>query len=193
MYRALTWLALRQGTDTADGEALGRLAESADIRFHQSTAGEAQRVYCRGRDVTEDIRSRPVSIAVPGVSAFADVRKAIVEIQRKLAADQDVVMEGRDIGTVVLPDAECKIYLTATVEERAKRRLKERVGPGDLSGEAGQTLEDIILELKKRDLEDSTRKISPLRRAEGSVLLDTTSLSFQEAVEEALRIVRSIQ
>ena len=184
-------MALEMGTDTDDGEALGRLAESADIRFQQDPAGGAQRVFCRGRDVTGDIRSRPVSKAVPGVSAFTEVRKAIVETQRKLAAGHDVVMEGRDIGTVVLPDAECKIYLTASAEVRAERRLLERKDTDPAGGEAGQSLAEVIQELEKRDKEDSTRPISPLRRAEGSILLDTTSLSFPEAVEEALRIVRS--
>jgi cytidylate kinase len=193
MYRALTWLAIREGVSLDDELKLGLLARAADIRFCQSSSPSSsedrqQRVYCQGQDVTEDIRSLAVSQAVSRVSAISGVREAMVEAQRSIAANHDVVMEGRDIGTVVLPDAECKIYMTATVEERAARRKKEREGNGQ-----DRLLASIIGEIAQRDHDDMHRSISPLRRAEDSVLLDSTSMSFDEALEEALRIVRSVR
>ena len=186
MYRAVTWLALQQGLGPGDDESLLRIAESADICFQQSGHGAAQSVFCRGRDVTGDIRSLAVSGAVSWVSALPGVRDAMVKAQREMAAGYDVVMDGRDIGTVVLPDAECKIFMTASLEERAKRRLKEREGKIP-----EQVLDDIISELKSRDEEDSNRAASPLRMAEDSVLLDTTALSFQEVIDEVLTIIRA--
>ena len=184
MYRALTWLALQEGVGAGDEEGLSRLAKSAEIRFrHVEPRDGRQLVYCRGQNVTDDIRNLQVSQTVSAVAALPGVREAMVEAQKQLAAGRDVVMDGRDIGTVVLPEAECKIFLTASVEERAKRRWREREGQG-------QALEEIVEELRKRDDEDTNRKASPLRQAEGSVLLDTTPMSFQEAVEETLRLVR---
>jgi cytidylate kinase len=186
MYRAVAWLALKEGVGTDDENGLTGLAGSADIRFKQSGMEEAQLVFCRGTDITGEIRSLAVSEAVVKVSSFAGVRRTLVEAQRQLASGQNVVMDGRDIATVVLPDAECKIFLTASLEERAKRRLKERAGITD-----GQALDDIVLELEKRDFEDSNRAESPLRRAAGSVLLDTTAMDFDDVVAKALCIIRS--
>jgi cytidylate kinase len=187
MYRALTWLALRQGIDAGDEESLSLLAKTADIRICQSKSKDfTQQVFCQGQDVTEEIRSLPVSRAVSKVSAIGGVREAMVEAQKGIAANHDVVMEGRDIGTVVLPDAECKIYLTASAEERASRRKKEREGT-----DRDRPLEAIVEEIVRRDHEDMNRRISPLRQAEDSILLDTTFMSFEEAVQEVLKLVEA--
>jgi len=189
MYRAVTWLSLQQGVGTEDGEALSRLAETADIAFIQGGPGEAgQQVMCQGRNITEDIRSAEVGRLVSRVSAVAGVRAALVEAQRRLAAGFDVVMDGRDIGTVVLPGAECKIFLTASVEERAKRRMKQREGK-----DSALTLDEIAADIEKRDRDDENREISPLVMAKDSILLDTTSLRFREAVDAAYGFVLAAQ
>ena len=188
MYRAVTLLALREGLGPDDEESLIRLAKDANIRFEQTGQEDEQQIYCCGENVTEEIRSLPVSEAVSGIAAVAGVREALVEAQRKMAADQHVVMDGRDIGTVVLPEAECKIYLTASAEERARRRKKERAGKAK-----ERTLEEITAEIRKRDEDDMSRENSPLRQAEDSVLLDTTYMHFQESVDAALEIVRVSQ
>ncbi len=189
MYRALTWLALQQGIPLTDEQALGRLAREAVIDFRTGQDAEAsQQVFCQGQNVTEVIRSQEVSRAVSQVAAVAGVREALTGAQRRLAAHRDVVMDGRDIGTVVLPQADCKIYLTASVEERALRRWKEREAK-----DRDQTLEDIVQDIARRDYEDTHRITSPLRPAADSILLDSTALSFQEFVEKALALVRSVQ
>ena len=190
MYRALTWLALEQGLALDDEEGLSRLAGTADIRLQPAGGADgAQLVYCQGEDVTSAIRGMPVSLAVSTVAAIPGVRAAMVEAQRKMASGREVVMDGRDIGAVVLPDAECKIFLTASVEERAKRRLLERAGGAENTADP-LALEAITAELKKRDDEDINRAASPLRQPEDSVLLDTTSMSFSEVLDESLRLVR---
>jgi len=184
MYRAVTWLALREKMSLEDEEGLIRLARNADIRMVHDESGTIQMIDGQGRNLTEEIRSRQVNAAVSQVAAIAGVREALVDIQRKMAENQNVIMDGRDIGTVVLPHAECKIYLTATAEERARRRKKEREGK-----DQDRTLEEIAIEIRKRDEEDMRRTHSPLRKAEDSIVLDTTALSFQEAVEAAAEIV----
>ncbi len=189
MYRALTWLALQQDVPLTDEQALSLLAQEAVIDFQQADSPEEkQQVFCQEQNVTEVIRSQEVSRAVSRVAAVAGVREALTEAQRRLAAGRDVVMDGRDIGTVVLPQADCKIYLTASVEERALRRWKE-IGAKDQD----QALEDIVQDIAKRDYEDTHRITSPLRPAADSILLDSTALSFQEVVEKALALVRSVQ
>ncbi len=189
MYRALTWLALQQDVPLTDEQALSLLAQEAVIDFQQADSPEEkQQVFCQEQNVTEVIRSQEVSRAVSRVAAVAGVREALTEAQRRLAAGRDVVMDGRDIGTVVLPQADCKIYLTASVEERALRRWKE-MGAKDQD----QALEDIVQDIAKRDYEDTHRITSPLRPAADSILLDSTALSFQEVVEKALALVRSVQ
>ena len=188
MYRAVTWLALRQGVDLDDAAGLTSLAQTADICFAQGGPDTAQSVYCRGQDITGEIRSPQVSAAVSVVSAVEGVREALVGAQRRMAADRDVVMDGRDIGTVVLPQAECKIYLTASVEARAGRRQREWEGK-----DTGLTLAETEAAIRKRDEDDMRRESSPLEPAADSILLDTTSLSFQEVLDIAAGMVRSVQ
>ena len=184
MYRALTWLAIERSVDLRDADALTKLAQSADISFAPGGLDGAQRVFCEGQEVTADIRSITVSEAVSRVSAVAGVRDALVEAQRRLAAGQDVVMDGRDIGTVVLPQAICKIYLTASAEERARRRLRDREDAGE-----GQSLAEIIEEIEKRDSEDANRSYNPMRPAADSIIIDTTSLSFQDTLDTIIALV----
>ena len=188
MYRALTWLALERDIPLDNEEALTSLAQEADIRLQVSPTGEAQDVYCQGRRITEEIRGLAVSDAVSTVSAVAGVRQIMLDIQRNLAANQDVVMDGRDIGTVVLPDAECKIFLTASIEERALRRKKEREGT-----DQDRSLEEIMAEISQRDEADQNRASSPLRPAEDSVIVDTSALSFAESLDTIISIVQSLR
>ena len=182
MYRALTWLALEKGIPAGDHEALGRLARRADIRFSRNESGK-QLTWCQDTDVTEAIRTPLISNQVSKIAAVPEVREALVERQRSMACCQDVVMDGRDIGTVVLPDAECKIFLTASVEERARRRLRELERAGE-----PVSLEKLAREISERDERDSRREASPLRRAKDAVLLDTTDLSFQQVVDRIVEL-----
>ncbi|MEA4893570.1 MAG: (d)CMP kinase [Peptococcaceae bacterium] len=184
MYRAVTWLALEKKVPFTDRQALGRLARQADIRFSRG-AGGRQLTWCQGQDVTEVIRTPRINNSVSGIAAVPEVRAALVEQQRRMAACQDVVMDGRDIGTVVLPRAECKIFLTASVEERARRRLEELTAAGQEI-----SLEKLAEEIALRDYQDSHRSVGPLRQAEDAVLLDTTGLSFQEVVDHIVGLAR---
>jgi len=171
MYRALTWLADRNGVDLSDGAALGRLAAAHPVSFD---AGE--RVEIAGEDVTAAIREPVVDRLVPVVARHPEVRTVMRERQRALAADRDAVLEGRDIGTVVAPDAEVKVFLVADAAERARRRTSERSGV-----EAGELAED----LRRRDARDAVNT----RPAEDAVELDTTDLDVDEVVAWIVRLV----
>jgi len=175
MYRAVALAALRSGVGPGDANELGRLVEGLDIRLEPGRS--AQRVLLNGEDVTEEIRSREVTSAVPAYAAVPAVRARLVELQRAMARTGGVVMDGRDIGTHVLPDAELKIFLTASVRERARRRYEE-------SGRAqGITLEMLEAEIAERDRQDASREIAPLVKAEDAIVLDTTNLTAEEAAE----------
>jgi cytidylate kinase len=210
MYRAVTWLALRENLPLTDEAALSRLAAAAVIEFRPEAGSGGQEVYCQGENVTAAIRRPAVSRAVSLVSAVDGVRAAMLKAQRSLAADRDVVMEGRDIGTVVLPQAQCKIFLTASPEERAARRLLQLRGGGgageadaadaadaaDVLARAGGMTPaeiEILRDMTKRDYQDSHRANSPTRPAEDSVILDTTSLSFSLVLERLLALARDRQ
>ena len=136
-------------------------------------------IYLNGIEVTEEIRSEEINRRVSDVSAIFHVREKLVEIQRKIAQNGDIVMEGRDIGTRVFPDADLKFYLSADVKERAQRRLKEMIEKGE-----EKKLEDVISELSERDQIDSSRKYSPLKKANDAILIDTTDLTIEEQVSE---------
>jgi CMP/dCMP kinase len=181
MYRAVAYLALREGVALDDGATLARLAHDARIVF--TAQGH---IIAADRDVTDEIRRPPVSAAVSEVSAHAEVRDVLLEEQRRIGAGSDVVVEGRDIGTVVFPDAPVKLFLTATPEVRAERRRKELIGKGEHVG-ADDTLRAIVA----RDAYDSGRAVAPLRRADDAVEVDTSGLSIDEVVEAALAIVRA--
>jgi CMP/dCMP kinase len=182
MYRALTYLALQQGIALDDEQALISLLKNTYIDLKPSEQG--QLVFVNGEDVTNVIRSKEVTNAVSLVAKHPLVREEMVARQRVLAKDGGVVMDGRDIGTYVLPDAEVKIFLKASVEERAKRRHAENIARGFPSD-----LETLKKEIARRDRIDSEREVAPLKKAEDAIEIDTTSLSIEEVVDRIMEIV----
>lgn len=187
MYRAVTWAALKRDISVEDEEALTRLAEQLDIKITDATQDDGRQytVLVDSVDVTWAIRTSVVDAHVSTVSAHPGVRRALVPKQRHVALEEPVVMVGRDIGTVVLPDADLKIYLDATVEERARRRWEE-------VQERGKTdvgYQDVLESMRRRDRIDTNRDVSPLRPAEDAVIIDTTDLSVSEVVGESERLV----
>lgn len=179
MYRAVTLKVLGSRISPDDDDALRIMLDSTDIDFING------RVYLDGVDVSEEIRMPYISKNVSEVSAKPDVRQKLVELQRNMATTKSIIMDGRDIGTNVIKDASCKIYLTASVEERAERRYKELCGSDDKT-----SFEDICTDIKNRDTYDMSRKLNPLKMAEDAVLVDTTGKSIEMVVEEILYIVK---
>lgn len=183
MYRAVGLYMLRNGTDPKNSqEVADRVGEAkVDIRYED---GE-QRVYLAGEDVSIAIRENEVSSAASAVSAVPAVREILVRRQQEMAKEQSVVMDGRDIGTHVLPNATLKVYLTASVEERARRRFKELQDRGE-----EVPYERLLEEIKQRDWDDSHREASPLRQAEDAVLLDSSGMTREEVIEKVLFLAR---
>jgi cytidylate kinase len=176
MYRAVALWALRENLDPSDPHRMEQLARAADIRL-EAAGG----VLLNGEDVTQAIREPAVSIAASVVAAVASVRRALVEKQRAIGAQNNVVMEGRDIGSVVFPDANVKIFLDADPTERVRRRAQETAAdPARVSGE-----------IEERDRRDRARSESPLTQAPDAVYLDSTALSIEQVEEAILRIVRA--
>ena len=185
MYRAVTVAALDRGIDLHDEEALGRLSESISLQVEPQAAGP-DRVLADGVDLTERLRTAEVGEAVSLVSRVPRVREAMVRLQRELAAAGEIVMAGRDIGTVVLPDAPLKLYLDASPEERVRRRHDELLAAGESA-----SYDDVREELALRDAIDSQRAASPLRPAEDAVHIDTDHLSLEEVVARILELACS--
>lgn len=183
MYRALTLKALRQGVDGEDEDRLCQLASSLQLSF--SLKDGRLKVLMDGEEVSQKIRSPQVSRMVSLVSRHPQVRRIMVERQRRFGEKGGVVVEGRDIGTVVFPQADLKVYLDATPEERAKRRMEELRMRG-----INSTLDEQLAAIAGRDRLDSQREDSPLRKAEDAVLLDTTHLSIEEEVRAVLDLVK---
>lgn len=186
IYRAMTWTALHRGVDLSDEDALSDLAASisVDIGPPAPESIEPCTIFVDGEDVTRLLRQPEVEAAVSLVSRVAGVRKALLKLQRDLAGRNAVVMAGRDIGTVVLPQADLKVYLVASVEERARRRFTELSALGmDLAEE------DVLRDLRRRDRIDSERSESPLRPAEDAVVLDTDGLTLEEVVQRIAEMV----
>lgn len=185
MYRAVTLAALEQSLDLNNGEVLGELMKSLDIRL---TPGEnGQRVFIGDREVTDAIRSIEITNNVSFVARQKEVRAALVTAQRKLADQGGIVMDGRDIGTVVLPDAELKVFLTATVEERAARRHRENIARG-MDSDIAVLQEEIAL----RDKRDSEREVSPLRQADDALYLDTTEMTIDQVVVRLMELAEGV-
>lgn len=184
MYRALAYDFLRRGLAPSNEEEITAAADADEVTLSFND-GE-QRVLLNGEDVTAYLRTEEVSNMASVSSAYAGVRKKLTETQKALAKSTNVVMDGRDIGTTVLPDAEVKIFLTASVTTRAKRRYKELLEKG---GEAPD-LATIEKDIAERDYRDSHREQSPLRQAEDAVLLDSSDLTIEEVVAEIRRIIR---
>ena len=182
MYRAVTLAALRGSVSLSDDDALANCASMAELSLGDAPVGT--RVLLDGEDVTDRLRDPEVEGAVSRVAAVAGVRHVLVSKQQAVAADGPIVMVGRDIGTVVLLNADVKVFLQASVEERAKRRHEERVGT-----DKETSLEAVEAALKERDYIDSHRAASPLRLAEDAVAIDTDRLSIDQVVERVLELV----
>jgi len=183
MYRAVTLYALENGIYPADEAAL--TAALPDIKLDISYIGGEQRIFLNGKDVSEDIRTPEVTNTVSYPSAMPPVRRFLVEMQRKMAHSKNVIMDGRDIGTVVLPNADLKIYLTASDLERANRRHADFIRAGvDIS------LEDVLKDIRRRDGIDSSREDSPLCAADDAVLVDTTVNTFEMSLEFLSGLIR---
>ena len=179
MYRAVTYYVMKKGVDPKDEAA--SCALMPEIKIELKSDGT---VLCSGEDVTRVIREPSVSGNVSYIASYKDIRLALVDQQRAMSNKVSVVMDGRDIGTYVLPHADVKIFMVASVEERAKRRYKENMEKG-----IACTFEEIVADVEKRDHIDSTRAFAPLKPAEDSIRLDTTPLTIDEVVAEVLRII----
>ncbi|MEA4955152.1 MAG: (d)CMP kinase [Pseudoflavonifractor sp.] len=184
IYRTLGLFSIRQGILPTDEQAVAGLLPGAGIRMNYSGDG-VQRMYLNGEDVTGAIRAPEVSTAASQVSAHPQVRAFLLDMQRDLAKSGNVIMDGRDIGTVVLPDANVKIYLTASAEDRARRRLAELLERGKQTD-----FETVLSDIVERDRRDSTRSVAPLRQAEDAILVDTTDKSLEESFEMLLQTIR---
>lgn len=183
MYRALTYKALTESIDITNGQALSELLEVTTITLEPGQDGQVVKVD--GVDVSEAIRSQKVTAVVSEVAAHHAVRELMVDKQRELGEQSGIVMDGRDIGTHVLPMAELKIFMTASVEERAERRYTENQKRG-----ISTSLEQLKKEIEARDEADSNRVSSPLKQAEDAILVDTTSMSIDEVADEISRLAK---
>ncbi len=181
MYRAVTLYALRKGFisgEEIDRKTLIKYLDFAEVTFEGKDDKGFPLVYLNGRDVEQEIRSMEVSARVSDISKIREVRERMVELQRELGRNRDVVMDGRDIGTVVFPDAEIKIFMTAEMEVRAERRYKELLEKG-----MDADMKAILKNLRERDFKDETRKESPLKRAQDAYILDNSYLTMEEQME----------
>lgn len=182
MYRTVGMSCLKKGIDPTDEGAVVASLDSLDMKIFPEAGG--QRILLDGEDITSRIRTEEIGKAASSVAAYQKVREKLVEIQQGLAKEQSVIMDGRDIGTKVLPDAEVKIYLDASVEERAKRRVGELEAQGKTAD-----LETIREEIAQRDYQDMHRENSPLCRAEDAVNVDTTGLDIPAVTEKLLALI----
>jgi len=189
MYRAVTWVALEQNILPNDETAVTALVESLTIRVTPPTQDDGRQytVYADGQDVTWAIRRPEVDAAVSPISAYAGVRRVLTEQQQRIAAGGRIVMVGRDIGTVVAPDADLKLYLEASVEERARRRYLERRARGEAIA-----YEEVLASMRCRDRIDSGRAQAPLRPAADAVIVDTDGLSVEEVMDRVKALVEHV-
>jgi len=187
LYRAVTFESIRQQIDPAEGDRLGDLVRTLDLAVRPATVydGRSVDVLIGDQDVTPFLRQPPVERTVSQVSAHATVRQELLPVQRRIAEGATIVMVGRDIGSVVVPDAGVKIYLDASVHERARRRHEELAGRG-----SDLTLEIVLTDLERRDAADSSRDIAPLQIPEGATVVQTDGLSIDQVVDEIAEIVR---
>ncbi|MDE7295032.1 MAG: (d)CMP kinase [Oscillospiraceae bacterium] len=186
LYRSIAYYVMSQGKDVKNTAEVEGLLQ--DIVPELKYIDGQQHVFVNGEDVTGKIRTPEVSMATSVVSAIPRVRDFLFNLQQKIAVENNVIMDGRDIGTVVLPNADLKIFLTASPEARAERRYKELSEKGNAPAYE-QVLSDII----KRDREDSTRKIAPLKQAADAVLLDTTDMTLEEATETIIGMIAKVR
>lgn len=182
IYRTVAWKAEKEGLDLEDGEAVAELARSLDFEFRREDGENV--LYCNGESVGDEIRTSEVSYGASIVSAHHEVREALLQIQRELGRERSSVLEGRDIGTVVFPDADVKVFLTATPEERARRRVEQMEEKGEEAD-----YDDVLSEIVARDERDSGRSAAPLKKASDAVAIDSTQYSIEEVVEKILDLV----
>ncbi|KRL26665.1 MAG: (d)CMP kinase [Limosilactobacillus mucosae] len=187
MYRSVTWAALENGIDVSDTKQVIDLARRIKITFEPGQPD--QRVFVDGHEVTKDIRTEKIAANVSAVAAIPEVRAQMVEQQRQIAQAGGIVMDGRDIGTTVLPEAQVKVFLVASAHERARRRYEENLQ----KGLATQSLDELEAAIKLRDQKDSTRKVSPLTQAKDAILIDTTSLTIDQVVDEISALIKKNQ
>lgn len=183
MYRALGLFALRNSVAPDDREAVKELLTKVDLKLSRNEKKEQLVILC-GEDVSGLIRTEQVSMAASKISAIPEVREFLLSLQRDMAKVTDVIMDGRDIGTVVLPDAKVKIFLTASPEIRARRRYDELVAKGD-----DVVYDDVLKDVIERDNNDMNRPIAPLRPAEDSILVDTSELTLQESIDLLIKTI----
>lgn len=190
MYRAVAWQAIHNGVPFEDHEALGEIARTYEIEFgHVEGDPVPRRVFIGGVEVTQDIRTAEIDKSVSPVSAVPAVRAALLEQQRRIGNAGDFVVEGRDIGTTVFPKAEVKVFLTASNEERARRRVLQNAERGVGSTDYDEVLADLI----RRDEADSSRAASPLKAAEDATHIDSTAYTMEEVVEQICAMAKAVR
>jgi len=186
MYRAVGLAALEKGIDPMDEEKVCRLCQEGGAEVSVAYENGLQVTFLNGRDVSTQIRTQEAGSAASAVSRYVPVRTMLVKRQQEMAMLQPMLLDGRDIGTVVLPNATAKIFLTASPEVRAQRRMLQLREKGDQT-----PFEEILAEVNARDLQDTTRKLTPLRQAEDAILVDASHLTFEETVQTILSIVEA--
>lgn len=186
MYRAIGLGAVRRKVNTTDAEAVEAILDDLAVTIRHSENG--QLIYLNGEDVSQAIRMPEISVAASNVAVIPAVRLKLVELQRNLAEETNVIMDGRDIGTYVLPDAQLKIFLTASPEARAQRRFSELKEKG-----VETTYEEVFRDMEFRDRNDSGREFAPLKPAEDSILIDSTDLSLAETVEKIAKLAKAMR
>jgi cytidylate kinase len=184
LYRAVAWSAAQESVALDESARLALIAAALDVEFR--VVDGINRVGVGDHDVTEELRTPQISLGASIVSAIPEVRNALTDLQRSYAKTMDVVMEGRDIGTVIFPDAATKVFLTATAEERARRRMADYAGAGE-----SQVFDEVLREIVERDQRDSTRAVAPLKPAADSVVIDATKLSIDEVVTRIVELARA--
>ena len=186
LYRSVAYYCISAGADVSIPESVEKLLPeiTPELRFIDGV----QHVFVNGSDVSDKIRTPEVSMAASKVSAIPAVRAFLFDLQKKIARENDIIMDGRDIGTVVLPDADLKIFLTASPEARADRRYAELKDKPD-----APAYEQVLADIIKRDHDDSTRAIAPLKQADDAVLCDTTELSLEESIDKIIGMIRGIK
>ena len=183
IYRTIGLAAFNRGIDTKDSTAVISLLPELSIDLRYNENGE-QRMFLSGVDVSGEIRRPEISMCASNVSAIAEVRDYLTDMQRNMAKRYDVIMDGRDIGTVILPDADVKVFLTASADARADRRYKELINKG-----SKVSYEEVLNDMKRRDEQDINRAAAPLKAAEDAVYLDTSSMSFDDSVKNVCRLI----
>lgn len=184
MYRTIGLYVLSKEKDTTDAAQVLPLLDEIKITIAFSRE-DGQRIFLNGQDVSEAIRQPEMSMAASNVSSIPGVRDFLFSLQRQSVKENNVVMDGRDIGTVVIPDADVKLFLTASAEKRAQRRYKEMIAKG-----MQVDYDQLLLEIKQRDYNDSHRAVAPLKQAQDAILVDTTDLTLEESIQRVISIVK---